>query len=43
MMFENKVVVVNGGTDGIGKEVVRFFCREGAIVHFTGRDRDKGA
>lgn len=43
MMFENKVVVVNGGTDGIGKEVVRFFCREGASVHFTGRDRDKGA
>lgn len=43
MMFENKVVVVNGGTDGIGKEVVRFFCREGAIVHFTGRDHDKGA
>lgn len=43
MMFENKVVVVNGGTDGIGKEVVRFFCREGATVHFTGRDRDKGA
>ncbi len=42
MMFENKVVVVNGGTDGIGKEVVRFFCREGATVHFTGRDRDKG-
>lgn len=42
MMFENKVVVVNGGTDGIGKEVVRFFCREGATVHFTGRDSDKG-
>lgn len=43
MMFENKVVVVNGGTDGIGKEVVRFFCKEGATVHFTGRDRDKAA
>ncbi|AUD15224.1 MULTISPECIES: SDR family NAD(P)-dependent oxidoreductase [unclassified Planococcus (in: firmicutes)] len=43
MMFENKVVVVNGGTDGIGKEVVRFFCKEGATVHFTGRDRDKGS
>lgn len=43
MMFENKVVVVNGGTDGIGKEVVRFFCKEGASVHFTGRDSDKGS
>lgn len=43
MMFENKVVVVNGGTDGIGKEVVRFFCREGASVYFTGRDSDKGS
>ncbi len=43
MMFENKMVIVNGGTDGIGKEVVRFFCKEGAAVHFTGRDRDKGA
>ncbi|WP_142830225.1 SDR family NAD(P)-dependent oxidoreductase [Planococcus soli] len=42
MMFENKIVIVNGGTDGIGKEVVRFFCREGAAVHFTGRDRNKG-
>lgn len=43
MMFENKVVVVNGGTDGIGKEAVRLFCREGATVHFTGRDRSKGS
>ena len=43
MMFEDKVVIVNGGTDGIGKEVVRFFCKEGASVHFTGRDSDKGA
>ncbi|AQU80919.1 MULTISPECIES: SDR family oxidoreductase [Planococcus] len=43
MMFENKVVIVNGGTDGIGKEVVYFFCKEGATVHFTGRDRDKGS
>ncbi|RAZ66961.1 SDR family NAD(P)-dependent oxidoreductase [Planococcus maitriensis] len=43
MMFENKVVVVNGGTDGIGKEVVRFFCKEGASVHFTGRDSGKGS
>ena len=43
MMFENKVVIVNGGTDGIGKEVVRFFCKEGATVHFTGRDRNKGS
>ncbi|EGA91240.1 short-chain dehydrogenase/reductase SDR [Planococcus donghaensis MPA1U2] len=43
MMFENNVVIVNGGTDGIGKEVVRFFCKEGATVHFTGRDRNKGS
>ncbi|MGB6408814.1 MAG: SDR family oxidoreductase [Planococcus donghaensis] len=43
MMFENKVIIVNGGTDGIGKEVVRFFCKEGATVHFTGRDRNKGS
>ncbi|PRO66645.1 SDR family NAD(P)-dependent oxidoreductase [Alkalicoccus urumqiensis] len=40
--FEGKVVVVNGGTSGIGAEVVKQFAERGASVHFTGRREDKG-
>lgn len=35
--FENKVVVVTGGTDGIGLATAKSFAREGAHVHITGR------
>lgn len=39
--FENKVVVVTGGTDGIGLTTAKFFAAEGAHVYITGRRRDR--
>ncbi len=35
--FENKVVVVTGGTSGIGLATATAFSREGAVVFITGR------
>ncbi len=32
-----KVVLVTGGTRGIGSELVRAFAAEGAIVAFSGK------
>ncbi len=43
MRFSDHVVVVNGGTSGIGAEVVKQFTREGATVYFTGRSEEKAA
>ncbi|ADI00171.1 SDR family NAD(P)-dependent oxidoreductase [Salisediminibacterium selenitireducens] len=40
--FKAKIVVVNGGTSGIGKEAVRQFAERGARVHFTGRRKSEG-
>ena len=39
--LEGKVVVVTGGTSGIGKRIVERFVDEGALVIFSGR-RDAG-
>ena len=39
--FKNKVVVVTGGTDGIGKALVEELLQEGAKVATCGRDHDK--
>ena len=41
--FENKKVVVSGGTRGIGLAIVKEFLLEGATVAIIGRSRDRGA
>lgn len=33
--FENKIVIVTGGSAGIGKAIVKEFLRNGAIVYFN--------
>jgi NAD(P)-dependent dehydrogenase (short-subunit alcohol dehydrogenase family) len=39
--FNNKVVVVTGGTDGIGKALVDLLLLKGAKVATCGRNHDK--
>jgi len=39
--FKDKVVIVTGGTDGIGKALVEVLIREGAKVSTCGRNHDK--
>ncbi|HEX6334141.1 MAG TPA: SDR family oxidoreductase [Flavisolibacter sp.] len=39
--FQNKVVAVTGGTDGIGKALVDFLLEQGARVATCGRQHDK--
>src|ERR1043165_4625848 len=39
--FKDKVVVVTGGTDGIGKALVELCLSSGAKVATCGRDQDK--
>ncbi|KAI7132734.1 hypothetical protein KC343_g16071, partial [Hortaea werneckii] len=39
--LEKKVVLVTGGTKGIGRTIVRHFLQEGAIVHFCSRTQDE--
>lgn len=38
--LENQVIVVSGGTKGVGRTVVEEFAKEGAAVVFGGRDID---
>lgn len=40
--FENKVVLVTGGTSGIGRETALAFAREGARVVVSGRREKEG-
>lgn len=37
--FESKVVVITGGTDGIGLASAKCFAEEGAHVYVTGRQQ----
>ena len=38
--FENKVVVITGGSDGIGLATAKLFALEGATVYITGRRQE---
>src|SRR5262245_36634875 len=42
MSFEGKVVIVTGGSTGIGAAIVRLFAREGARVAFCSRSEQLG-
>src|ERR1700733_3977108 len=42
-LFENKVVLVTGGTSGIGRATAIAFAREGAKVVVSGRRKAEGA
>jgi NADP-dependent 3-hydroxy acid dehydrogenase YdfG len=39
--FKNKVVVITGGSEGIGKALVSLFIEAGAKVATCGRNYDK--
>ena len=41
--FENKVVLITGGTTGIGRATAIAFAREGARVVISGRRKAEGA
>ncbi|MET7575334.1 SDR family oxidoreductase [Streptomyces sp. NPDC005492] len=41
-LLDDKVVLVNGGSQGVGAAVVRAAVREGAVVAFTGRRAEVG-
>ncbi len=39
--FEDKIVVITGGSDGIGLASAKAFAAEGAVVYVTGRRADR--
>lgn len=43
MKMDGKVVLITGGTSGIGRATALLFAQEGASVALTGRNEDRGA
>ncbi|HEX6418152.1 MAG TPA: SDR family NAD(P)-dependent oxidoreductase [Acidimicrobiales bacterium] len=41
-LLDDKVVLVNGGSQGVGAAIARAAVREGAHVAFTGRRQEPG-
>ena len=41
VMFDGKVIIVTGGSNGMGKYMAKKFADEGAQVVITGRDIDR--
>ena len=41
-LLQDKIVLVNGGSQGIGAGIVQVAVREGATVAFTGRRAEVG-
>jgi len=41
MRFKDKVVLVTGGSEGLGKGIAEAFAREGALVAINGRNQEK--
>lgn len=41
MNFKNKLILLTGGSSGLGKELLFLFIKEGAQVALVGRDKDK--
>lgn len=39
--MKNKVVIITGGTDGIGAATAIELCKAGAVVHIIGRSESK--
>ena len=43
MRLENKVILVTASTNGIGKAIVEYCAREGALVYIAARNMDKAS
>src|SRR5699024_5684442 len=41
LLMKNKVVIVTGGSSGMGKAMVQRFANEGAYVVMTGRNEER--
>ena len=41
MRFKDKVIIITGSSDGIGKETALMFAREGGLVVLHGRNQSK--